>query len=167
MNQTEREEFMRRALSMAEEAAACGEVPVGCVICNRSGSVIGCGRNRCAEEHDATAHAEIEAIREASSVSGDWRLDDCTLFVTLEPCPMCTGAIMNSRIKRVVFGAKDPVKGACGSVIDLFSENFPDKAVVFSGVLSKESTNLLSAFFHNVRRNQTGTAGRKSEDNSE
>ena len=89
---------MRIALLLAEEASAAGEVPVGCVVCNASGEVIGRGRNRCMEKHDATAHAEMEAIREASAAVGDWRLDGCTLFVTLEPCPMCAGAIMNSRI---------------------------------------------------------------------
>ena len=147
----EREKFMRQALTLAEEAAACGEVPVGCVICDASGTVIGRGRNRCAERKDATAHAELEAIREASFAMQDWRLEDCTLFVTLEPCPMCTGAIMNSRLRCVVFGARDPVKGACGSVIDLFSENFPDKAAVYSGVLAEECAGLLSGFFSHVR----------------
>ena len=104
------------------------------------------------EKHDATAHAEMEAIREASAAVGDWRLDGCTLFVTLEPCPMCAGAIMNSRIRHVVFGARDAVKGACGSVIDLFYENFPDKAAVFGGVLAEESAEKLSTFFDSVRK---------------
>ena len=153
MNPIEREAFMRQALALAEKAAACGEVPVGCVICNSAGAVIGRGRNRCLQKRDATAHAEIEAIREASASAGDWRLEGCTLFVTLEPCPMCTGAIMNARIRTVVFGARDPVKGACGSVIDLFSENFPDKAAVYSGVLVEESSEVLSAFFKQVRNN--------------
>ena len=149
-----REAYMHTALSLAEEAASCGEVPVGCIICNATGEIIGTGRNRCLEKHDATAHAEIEAIRQASNVMGDWRLDGCTLFVTLEPCPMCTGAIMNARIRTVVFGAKDPVKGACGSVIDLFSESFPDKAAVYNGVLAEESSAVLSSFFDKVRNNQ-------------
>ena len=160
MGHLEREKAMRQALSMAQEAASCGEVPVGCVICDASGAVIGRGRNRCVERKDATAHAELEAIREASSAIGGWRLDGCTLFVTLEPCPMCTGAVMNSRLRTVVFGARDPVKGACGSVIDLFSENFPDKAAVYSGVLAEEYSSLLSGFFTRVRedsaeRNET------------
>lgn len=149
---TKREHYMRLALLLAEEATAAGEVPVGCVVCNASGEVIGRGRNRCMEKHDATAHAEMEAIREASSAVGDWRLDGCTLFVTLEPCPMCAGAIMNSRIRHVVFGARDAVKGACGSVIDLFYENFPDKAAVFGGVLAEESAEKLSTFFDSVRK---------------
>ena len=143
---------MRLALLLAEEASAAGEVPVGCVVCNASGEVIGRGRNRCMEKHDATAHAEMEAIREASAAVGDWRLDGCTLYVTLEPCPMCAGAIMNSRIRQVVFGARDAVKGACGSVIDLFYENFPDKAAVFGGVLTEESAEKLSTFFDSVRK---------------
>lgn len=149
---TKREHYMRLALLLAEEATAAGEVPVGCVVCNASGEVIGRGRNRCMEKHDATAHAEMEAIREASAAVGDWRLDGCTLFVTLEPCPMCAGAIMNSRIRHVVFGARDAVKGACGSVIDLFYENFPDKAAVFGGVLAEESAEKLSTFFDSVRK---------------
>ena len=149
---TKREHYLRLALLLAEEATAAGEVPVGCVVCNASGEVIGRGRNRCMEKHDATAHAEMEAIREASAAVGDWRLDGCTLFVTLEPCPMCAGAIMNSRIHHVVFGARDAVKGACGSVIDLFYENFPDKAAVFGGVLAEESAEKLSTFFDSVRK---------------
>ena len=149
---------MHQALALAEEAAACGEVPVGCIICNASGAVIGRGRNRCLQNHDATAHAEIEAIREASASFGDWRLEDCTLFVTLEPCPMCTGAIMNARIRTIVFGVRDPVKGACGSVIDLFSENFPDKAAVYSGVLAEESSEILATFFKQVRNNPAGSS---------
>ena len=158
MNPIEREAFMHQALALAEEAAACGEVPVGCVICNASGVVIGRGRNRCLQKHEATAHAEIEAIREASASLGDWRLEGCTLFVTLEPCPMCTGAIMNARIRTVVFGVRDPVKGACGSVIDLFLENFPDKAAVYSGVLAEESAKVLSDFFKQVRNNPAGSS---------
>ena len=149
---TKREHYMRLALLLAEEATAAGEVPVGCVVCNASGEVIGRGRNRCIEKHDATAHAEMEAIREASAAVGDWRLEGCTLYVTLEPCPMCAGAIMNSRIRQVVFGARDAVKGACGSVIDLFYENFPDKAAVFGGVLAEESAEKLSTFFNSVRK---------------
>ena len=158
MNPIEREAFMHQALTLAEEAAACGEVPVGCVICNASGAVIGRGRNRCLQNHDATAHAEIEAIREASASFGDWRLEGCTLFVTLEPCPMCTGAIMNARIRTIVFGVRDPVKGACGSVIDLFSENFPDKAAVYNGVLAEESAEMLTTFFKQVRNNPAGSS---------
>ena len=146
-----KESFMSQALSLAEKAADKGEVPVGCIITDSEGNIIARGSNRSRETMDATAHAEIEAIREASKVIGNWRLDGCTIYVTLEPCPMCVGAIMNSRIRRVIYGAKDPVKGACGSVIDLFSEHFPDKAVVYGNILGKESGELLSNFFNSVR----------------
>ena len=159
MNSVGRLALMRAALTLAGEAAACGEVPVGCVVCNAAGEIIGTGRNRCLEEHDATAHAEIEAIREASAAIGDWRLDGCTLCVTLEPCPMCTGAIMNARLRTVVYGARDPVKGACGSVIDLFSENFPDKAAVYNGVLAEDCAALLTSFFNRIRNNRTQEGG--------
>ena len=147
----ERETLMREALSLAVKAAERGEVPVGCIITDSKGSIIARGSNRSRETMDATAHAEIEAIREASKSVGDWHLDGCTLYVTLEPCPMCVGAIMNSRIRRLVYGARDPVKGACGSVIDLFSEHFPDKAAIYGNVLGKESEELLSTFFNSVR----------------
>ncbi len=152
MDSTSREKYMRFAIDLAEEAASSDEVPVGCVITDEHGNIIGRGRNRCIEKHDATAHAEMEAIREASTFRGDWRLDGCTLFVTMEPCPMCTGAIMNSRIRRVVYGAKDDVKGACGSVIDLFSEHFPDKAAVFGNVLQEDCSRVLNNFFSKVRK---------------
>ena len=115
---------MAAALALAREAAAAGEIPVGCVITDGAGSVIGRGRNRREEGADATAHAEIEAIREACRARGTWRLDGCTLYVTLEPCPMCAGAILNARIPTVVYGAREAKSGSCGSVIDLFFENF-------------------------------------------
>ena len=148
----DREHYMRLALELAREAAEAGEVPVGCVIADADGAVIGTGRNRREETHRADAHAEIEAIGMACQALGTWRLEGCTLYVTLEPCPMCAGAIMNSRIHHVVFGARDAVKGACGSVIDLFYENFPDKAAVFGGVLAEESAEKLSTFFDSVRK---------------
>ena len=119
-----REEMMGEALRLAAEAAAGGEVPVGCVIADAEGHIIGRGRNRREEAHDATAHAELEAIREACRVREDWRLDDCSIYVTLEPCPMCAGAIINARIPRLVFGAREENSGSCGSVVDLFSENY-------------------------------------------
>ena len=111
--------FMQQALVLAEQAAALGEVPVGAVIV-RDGQVIASGFNRRETGHSATAHAELSAIEEACRMLGRWRLSDCTLYVTLEPCPMCAGAIINSRLKRVVYGAKDEKAGACGSVVDLF-----------------------------------------------
>ena len=141
------EQYMRLALSLAGEAGESGDVPVGCVIADADGRIIGRGRNRREECHDATAHAEIEAIREACLVRGSWRLEDCTLFVTLEPCPMCTGAIINARIPCVVFGAREENSGACGSVLDLFSENFCHHPKVFAGVCADESRRLLSRFF--------------------
>ena len=147
----EREHYMSLALELAREAAENGEVPVGCVICDKSGNIIGRGRNRREESADATAHAEIEAIREAGAALGDWRLEGCSIYVSLEPCPMCTGAIINSRIPTLVFGARDGVTGSCGSVIDLFSENYGHRPAVFPGVLQEESAELLKDFFKSKR----------------
>ena len=143
----QREEYMSLALELAGEAAAAGDVPVGCVIADEKGNIIGRGRNRRAECHDATAHAEVEAIREACKNIGDWRLSGCTIYVTLEPCPMCTGAIINSRIPRVIYGAKEELSGSCGSVIDLFSENYGHRPAVFGGVMANESAAVLKDFF--------------------
>ena len=109
------EEYMRQALALAQEAAAHGEVPVGCVIV-REGRIVGRGRNRREEKQHTSSHAEMEAIRQANEVLGTWRLDNCTLYVTLEPCPMCAGAILNARIPRVYYGARDREMGACGGV---------------------------------------------------
>ena len=146
-----REDYMSLALDLAREAAAAGEVPVGCVIADESGAVIGRGRNRREETGDATAHAEIEAIRVACRARGDWRLDDCTLYVTLEPCPMCAGAIINSRVSTVVFGAREELSGSCGSVIDLFFERYGHRPAVFSGVCAEECKSLLRGFFKGKR----------------
>ena len=147
----DREYFMSLAMQLAKEAANSGEVPVGCIIVDENNNIIGRGRNRREENSDATAHAEIEAIREACRHMGDWRLEGCTMFVTLEPCPMCTGAIINSRIPTVVFGARDAVTGSCGSVIDLFCERYGHSPAVFPGVLKDESAALLKSFFKNKR----------------
>ena len=143
---------MKKALSLAGEAAANGEVPVGCIVVNREGRIIGRGRNRREEAHDATAHAEVEAIREACAAMGDWRLDDCAIYVTLEPCPMCTGAIINARIPELVFGAREENSGSCGSIIDLFAENYGHRPRVFSGVCRQESIELLQSFFEEHRK---------------
>ena len=143
----EREEYMALALALAREAADAGEVPVGCVIADGEGRVIGRGRNRREESGDATAHAEVEAIRQACAALGNWRLENCSIYVTLEPCPMCTGAIINSRIPTVVFGAREALSGSCGSVIDLFSENYGHHPAVFGGVLAEECAALLRDFF--------------------
>ena len=145
------EQYMRMALELAREAAAEGEVPVGCVIADENGNVIGRGRNRREEKADATAHAEIEAIREAGEALGSWRLDGCTLYVTLEPCPMCAGAIINARVPALVYGAADAVSGSCGSVIDLFFERYGHHPQVLGGVLGEESAALLRSFFSALR----------------
>ena len=147
----EREEYMSLALALAREAAQAGEVPVGCVIADGEGRVIGRGRNRREESGDATAHAEVEAIRQACAALGNWRLENCSIYVTLEPCPMCTGAIINSRIPTVVFGAREALSGSCGSVIDLFSENYGHHPAVFGGVLAEECAALLRDFFRGKR----------------
>ena len=143
--------FMDMALELAKEAAAEGEVPVGCVIV-RKGEVVGKGRNRRETAKTALGHAEIEAISDACKNLGGWRLWECTLYVTLEPCPMCAGAIINARIPRVVFGASDDKCGACGSVCDLFSMNFNHHPTVEKGIREAESTALLTAFFQNLRQ---------------
>ena len=147
----EREEYMSLALALAREAAQAGEVPVGCVIADGEGRVIGRGRNRREESGDATAHAEVEAIRQACAALGNWRLENCSIYVTLEPCPMCTGAIINSRIPTVVFGAREALSGSCGSVIDLFSENYGHRPAVFGGVLAEDCAALLRDFFRGKR----------------
>ena len=147
----EREEYMSLALALAREAAQAGEVPVGCLITDSEGRIIGRGRNRREESGDATAHAEVEAIRQACAALGNWRLENCVLYVTLEPCPMCTGAIINSRIPTVVFGAREAISGSCGSVIDLFSENYGHHPAVFGGVLAEECAALLRDFFRGKR----------------
>ena len=147
----EREFYMRQALALAREAMDAGEVPVGCVIADAAGRIVGTGRNRREETADATAHAEIDAIRAACATLGTWHLTDCTMIVTLEPCPMCTGAIINSRIPCLVFGARDAVTGSCGSVIDLFFENYGHHPKVYAGVLGDESAELLRSFFKGLR----------------
>ena len=143
-------EFMDAALALAREAAAEGEVPVGCVIV-RNGQIVGRGRNRRETEKTALGHGEIEAIADACRNLGGWRLWDCTLYVTLEPCPMCAGAIINARIPRVVYGASDAKCGACGSVCNLFSMAFNHHPQVESGVREAEAAELLQAFFANLR----------------
>lgn len=145
------EAYMREALALAREACEAGEVPVGCVIADAGGNIVGRGRNRRQELGDATAHAEIEAIRAACAARGDWRLEGCTLFVTLEPCPMCTGAIINSRVPCLVFGAREPVSGSCGSVIDLFMERYGHHPTVYAGVLRDDCAALLRDFFKEKR----------------
>ena len=143
-------QFMQEALRLAREAAAEGEVPVGCVIV-RGTEIVGRGRNRREKDRTALGHGEIEAIAEACRNLGGWRLWECTLYVTLEPCPMCAGAIINARIPRVVFGAEDAKCGACGSVCDLFSMDFNHHPQVTKGVREEESRALLTEFFQQLR----------------
>ncbi len=147
----DRENFMREALALAKEAADAGEVPVGCVIV-RDGQVVGQGRNRREEKQSAASHAEMEAIAQANRALGSWRLEDCELYVTLEPCPMCAGAILNARISRVFYGARDPAMGACGGVMNLFMEDFPSRPAIVGGVLEAECQAMLSGFFEALRR---------------
>ena len=142
--------FMRQALSLAREAAAEGEVPVGCVI-TLGDRVVGAGRNRREKDRTALAHAELEAIAQSCKALGGWRLWQCTLYVTLEPCPMCAGAIINARIPRVVYGAADPKAGACRSVCSLFSMAFNHHPEVESGVLETECAEILRDFFRTLR----------------
>lgn len=142
--------YMDEALALAREAAAEGEVPVGCVIVRR-GEIVGRGRNRRETARTALGHAEIEAIAEACRKLGGWRLWECTLYVTLEPCPMCAGAIVNARIPRVVYGAADQKAGSCGSVCDLFSMEYNHHPQVIAGVREEECAQLLRQFFQELR----------------
>ena len=143
--------YMRNALELAEEALESGEVPVGCVIVDSGGSVIGTGRNRREETRRATAHAEIEALDCACRARGDWRLEDCSMYVTLEPCPMCAGAIINARIGKLIYGAREENSGSCGSVINLFMENYGFSPQITGGVLADECASVLRRFFENRR----------------
>ena len=143
-------EYMDQALALAAEAAADGEVPVGCVIVCR-GQIVGRGRNRREQGKTALAHAEIEAIDQACRTLGGWRLWECTLYVTLEPCPMCAGAIINARIPRVVYGAKDSKFGACSSVCSLFSMAFNHHPTVEAGIREAECAALMQTFFQDLR----------------
>ena len=143
-------EYMRQALELARQAMEEGEVPVGCVIV-RDGAVVGRGRNRRETEHTALGHAELDAIRQACGALGGWRLSRCALYVTLEPCPMCAGAIINARIPALYYGAKDEKAGCCGSVLNLFEERFNHHPRIYGGVLEAECSALLQSFFPNQR----------------
>ncbi|MBN8476146.1 tRNA adenosine(34) deaminase TadA [Sulfuritalea sp.] len=146
--------FMGLALDLAREAGALGEVPVGAVVV-LEGEVVGRGFNRPIDRHDPTAHAEVMALRDAASRLGNYRLPGCTLYVTLEPCVMCAGAIMHARVAQVVFGARDPKTGAAGSVVDLFAEaRLNHHATITGGVLADDCGSLLSSFFA-ARRGRT------------
>ena len=146
------EDFMREALALARQAAAAGEVPVGAVVV-KDGAIVGRGYNQPILRHDPAAHAEIMAMRDAAQHLRNYRLIDCSLFVTLEPCAMCAGAMMHARIARVVYGASDPKTGACGSVVDLFSEaRLNYHAQVTGGILAEDAAQLLQQFFAGRRR---------------
>lgn len=143
-------ELMTRAIELAKEAAAAGEVPVGAVIA-RNGELIAEGRNRREENRDALGHAEIEAIHNACEKLGTWRLNDCILYVTLEPCPMCSGAILNARLKRVVYGAYDLKAGSVDSVVNLFACPYEHKPEVQAGFMENECRELMTQFFASLR----------------
>ena len=147
-----REDYMRQALDLAKEAAAAGEVPVGCVIVDKEGQVIGRGRNRREEDKSPLAHAELAAIADACKQHGDWRLKEASLYVTLEPCPMCAGAILSARIPNLYYGAKDEGFGACGSILNLFEENFRHHPRIIGHILEEECAALLRDFFSGVRK---------------
>jgi len=150
-------DFMAVALELAREAATLGEVPVGAIVV-RDGETVGRGCNQPIGRHDPTAHAEVMALRDAAQRLGNYRLPGCTLYVTLEPCAMCIGAIFHARIERVVFGARDPKTGAAGSVIDLFAEErLNHHAEIVGGVRAEECGALLSSFFA-ARRQRVETA---------
>ncbi|MBO4341765.1 MAG: nucleoside deaminase [Clostridia bacterium] len=146
-------DFMLIALEQAALSAAETEVPVGAVI-TRNGEVVSTGRNRRETGKNALAHAEIEAIDKACKALGGWRLWECEMYVTLEPCPMCTGAIINSRIRRLVYGAADPKSGSCGSVINLFDLPYNHKPEVVSGFMQEECSAVLKKFFSELRESK-------------
>ena len=145
------EDYINQALTLAREAAAHGEVPVGCVIV-RGGEIVGRGRNRREEKQAVSSHAEMEAMAQANEALGSWRLEDCDLYVTLEPCPMCAGAILNARVRRVFYGARDRAMGACGGVLNLFMEDFPHHPQLVGGILAEDCQTVLSAFFKELRK---------------
>ena len=154
--------YMRQALTQARKAAVLGEVPIGCVIVYE-GKVIGRGYNRRNTDKSTLAHAEITAIKKATRIIGDWRLEDCTLYVTLEPCQMCAGAIIQARIPRVVIGAMNPKAGCAGSIFNILEEPaFNHQAEVTRGVLEEECSQVLKEFFHDLRiRNKILKEGEK------
>lgn len=144
--------YMKRAIELAQIAASVGEVPVGAVVVKRNtGEIVGEGYNKRETDKSPLAHAEIEAIKNASEKLGGWRLLDCEIYVTLEPCPMCAGAIINSRIERVVFGAFDKKAGSCGSVVNLFELPYNHFPEIEGGIMEEECSQLLSEFFKELR----------------
>ncbi|MCI8578411.1 MAG: nucleoside deaminase [Lachnospiraceae bacterium] len=148
------EKYMKEAIRQARKAAALGDVPIGCVI-EYQGAIIGRGYNRRMADKNTLAHAEISAIRKACRKMGDWRLEGCTMYVTLEPCPMCAGAIVQARIPEVVIGCMNPKAGCAGSVLDmLHEEGFNHQVETHTGILQEECSSLLTTFFKNLRQKQ-------------
>ena len=145
------EEYMTICIELAKQAAQKGECPVGAIVVDKNGEIIGRGYNMRETERSPTAHAEIIAIEKAAKVLNSWRLTDCTLYVTLEPCPMCAGAIINSRLKRLVYGAFDEKGGACASLMEIFDYPFNHRPMVRSRVLMDECAGLLTEFFKGLR----------------
>ena len=163
----EHEEYMRQALELARLAMAEGEVPVGCVIV-RDGAVVGRGRNRRETAQTALGHAELEAIAQACRTLGGWRLAGCALYVTLEPCPMCAGAIVQARIPRVVIGCMNPKAGCAGSVLDMLHEDgFNHQAEVETGVLGEECSRMMKDFFKELREEGKRKKAEKTEEINE
>lgn len=148
----DKEKYMLEALALASEAAAEGEIPVGCVVVNAAGEIIGRGRNRREARRSITGHAEIEALEMAAAARGDWRMDDCSLYVTLEPCPMCAGAMIMSRLGTLVYGAREEQTGSAVSVLNLFEEAYPGHTAIYGGVMAEESSRLLKDFFDKMRK---------------
>ena len=145
-------DYMNAALALARQAAALGEIPVGAVIVDETGAIVGRGYNRRETDRDATAHAEVLAIRDACRTLNRWRLTGCTLFVTLEPCPMCTGAILQSRLERVVYGAGDEKAGCCGGLLHLTEQPFDTHPAIYAGVQEEACRAVLQAFFRDRRQ---------------
>ena len=161
---TEQEKYMKAAMTQAKKAYALGEVPIGCVIVHE-GKIIGRGYNRRNTDKNTLAHAEITAINKASRKIGDWRLEDCTMYVTLEPCPMCAGAIVQARIPRVVIGCMNPKAGCAGSVLDLLHEDgFNHQAEVETGVLGEECSRMMKDFFKELREEGKRKKAEKTEE---
>lgn len=164
MSLTEDEKYMKQALAQAKKGLLLGEVPIGCVIVY-DGKIIGRGYNRRNTDKNTLCHAEITAIRKASKFMGDWRLEGCTMYVTLEPCQMCAGACVQSRIDRVVIGCMSPKSGCAGSVINLLQmDDFNHKVEITSNVLESECSTLLTGFFEDLRaRNKSGDVQKKGK----